>query len=453
MLHRHTGSDPPPTSNDSRDTAIVLGAGVSGLTAAYELANAGYSVKVLESYPIAGGNHISLNKNGYSFDIGSIFFASDNPQFKMFPRALSNCVPAQLLIERLTPDGHVRRYPIDKQDFLSGGIFNVFRIFSSIMISRARVLKPRNADEYSDYYVGRYMKEKSGLKYFLRRFYDMPAEQISINFTRARMDWIRQNGSIRAQAIRLTKRLVSPPAHNDELIPQVLCRPFEGFSVYYAAMTENLQLNGVTFEFSQKVLHIRRESEKFVVNLGDKDIYANRVISTLPLNTSLRLCGLSEKPQLKSSRMITLCCSFSGKRGFKGLVLYNFDSVGEWKRLTMHSDYYGVRNDREYMSVECIATTSQISSLEMFAEFRQQTTDRGVFVGDLKLEAVLELDHAYPIYEHGAEAARSEALEALSAFGVESLGRQGKFDYIPHSTIAIDAVKRYFDERGERKSA
>ena len=440
-------------TSTSLGTAVVLGAGVSGLTAAYVLSKEGWTVRVIDTYPTAGGNHISLNTGGYSFDVGSIFFWADNPQFQMFPEVLKVCTPSRLTIERLAPEGPVRRYPIDREDFSSGGIWGLIRIFASLALSRLRVLNPRNADEYSDYYVGRYLKEKSGLKYFLQRFYDIPAEKISIDFTRARMDWMRQNGSVREQATKLARRILKPKSSKRSPEAQVLNRPFEGFPVYYKAMSDQLRAEGVDFMFDQSIEKIVRNDAAFEVTLGDQSIRADRLISTLPVNTSLRLCGLPERPQLKSSRLVTLCCSFAGKRGFTSVVLYNFDRLGVWKRLTMHSDYYGRRHDREFMCVECIATTSQVSAEDMFAEFRQQTSDRGVFVGDLKLEAVLELDHAYPIYEHGAEAARSEALEALYAFGVESLGRQGKFDYIPHSTIAIDAVKRYFDERGERKSA
>src|SRR4051794_2984550 len=47
---------PPGLSGGSKNTkVIILGAGVAGLTAAYELGKAGYDVKLLEARSFAGG--------------------------------------------------------------------------------------------------------------------------------------------------------------------------------------------------------------------------------------------------------------------------------------------------------------------------------------------------------------------------------------------------------------
>jgi phytoene dehydrogenase-like protein len=82
---------------------LILGAGVTGLASAYFLARSGLRVCLLDDYPTPGGNHISRDLNGFTFDIGSIFFFPDNPQFKMFPDSKENFVPADLRMSRVTP--------------------------------------------------------------------------------------------------------------------------------------------------------------------------------------------------------------------------------------------------------------------------------------------------------------------------------------------------------------
>jgi len=64
-LHDLTGS-----ASDHRPPALVIGAGLGGLSAAMRLGSKGYRVTVLDRLDRAGGRGSSITKGGHRFDLG-----------------------------------------------------------------------------------------------------------------------------------------------------------------------------------------------------------------------------------------------------------------------------------------------------------------------------------------------------------------------------------------------
>ena len=58
----------------SQKKIAVIGAGIAGLSAGYELKKAGFDVTVFESSPVAGGRIQTIKKDGLIFDSGADFF-------------------------------------------------------------------------------------------------------------------------------------------------------------------------------------------------------------------------------------------------------------------------------------------------------------------------------------------------------------------------------------------
>ena len=72
-------------------------------------------------------------------------------------------------------------------------------------------------------------------------------------------------------------------------------------------------------------------------------------------------------------------------------------------------------------------------------DFRQHVSENGLFTGDLKLEGSHIVSNAYPVYTGNADAIAAGVIAALRTLGVESIGRQGGFDYQP--TARVTALK------------
>ena len=161
--------------DESRSDVLILGAGVSGLSAAYFLASQGQSVRVIDSYDHLGGNHISRDIGKYTYDIGAIFFWSDNCQFRMFEGLLDLCVPLDVSIFKVSPSGRIIPYPFSVRDeILNRGLLEqAASICKPGHRSGSQARKIRSAAEFARLHMGARLYEETGLRTYLDRFYGL----------------------------------------------------------------------------------------------------------------------------------------------------------------------------------------------------------------------------------------------------------------------------------------
>jgi protoporphyrinogen oxidase len=197
-----------------------------------------------------------------------------------------------------------------------------------------------------------------------------------------------------------------------------------------------MEAAGVEFRLGERLTLLSSQGGRFLVRTEGGEYRSDRLISTIPLERTMALAGVREAAP-RSSTLTTLCCRFQGEPGFQGTVLYNFHRDGAWKRLTMHSDYYGEADGWRYFSVEATSRADPPSPSALFDDFRAMASSVGLFDGALELVDAFETGFAYPIYDLDAERQRAEGRAALAALGVETVGRQGSFDYLPSSAQAI----------------
>jgi protoporphyrinogen oxidase len=430
--------------------ALVLGAGISGLVAASVLLRQGCgNVLVVDEYEHLGGNHIDVTCGEFTFDIGSFIFQDDSPLLHHFPELLPHYVAIDPTFGRLNPQRVVTRYPISiEDDLLAGGPLELGRILASVAAGRLFHRKRTDARTFARYWIGDRLLRRSGLEHYMQRFYGVPADQIDIRFAESRMLWIREHAMVSTHLRRLlqksTGKTVGPT--NTQL-----ARPREGFAPLYAAARLRLEQMGARFMLGTSLESLEKDGAGFTLTAGGGAVTADRVVSTIPIPQVEALCGLKTSPDLRTTTLLSLFFSFEGERGFPHSVLFNFSHGGAWKRLTMYSDIYGRVQGREYFAAEVNADGPEVDVAAAAEAFRRHATDNGVFTGDLRLEGSHALSTGYPIYTAGAGERAEEARKRLRVFGVESLGRQGGFDYQPtsrHSTLVAEGALSYARSAG-----
>ncbi|MCJ2055400.1 NAD(P)-binding protein [Methylobacterium sp. J-048] len=438
----------PPASTENFD-AVVLGAGISGLVSAAVLHDQGYRrVIVIEEFDKYGGNHIDCAIGPYTFDIGSFIFQDDSPLLAHFPEMLPLYVPIDPTWGKLTPQGAVAGYPLSiKDDILRSGLWGCTRIGLSVLYARIFRSKIGNARDFARYWIGDYLLKRSGLESYMTRFFGIAAEKVDLDFAEKRMLWIKEHSSPRAMLRHLRPHKSAAPTNRQ------LARPRSGYDDLYAVAAEKLGRRGTVFRLGCEVSKIRKVGSTFHLDAAGRTMTAGRLVSTIPINRALDICGLDVDDNLSSVTLISLFFSFVGKKGFDCSVLYNFSHNGFWKRLTMYSDFYGKSDGREYFGVEVIASQAGDSLEIAERDFRSHVAHNHLFDGDLRLEGARFVPNAYPIYVNNAQERVAVALTRLRSFGVESFGRQGGFDYQPTARVSTQNAEAHLRRQPETKAS
>jgi protoporphyrinogen oxidase len=138
---------------------VVIGAGPSGLAAAYEATRHGVSTTVLERLDRVGGLARTVTYNGHRSDIGPHrFFTMNREVQQLFVDILAEDIVRVPRLTRIYYRKKFFNYPLTPLNALFGvGIFNSFRIITSYLTACARrTLSPKPIRSFEDWVVDRF---------------------------------------------------------------------------------------------------------------------------------------------------------------------------------------------------------------------------------------------------------------------------------------------------------
>lgn len=413
---------------------IILGCGISALTAA-KLLSEKHSVLVLERYTEPGGNHQSHMIDGMEFDIGAICFNTNDEQFRHFPELLRECVAKDVDVKKICTTGAIGRYPFDwAAEASSLTLWQRITCAISLFAGRLSPHRQDNARSYAQSRIGNALYRRVGLDLYIRRLFGVDAGGIDYDFALKRMQWLSRETSLRHRLGRLMRsRFAGRPGGGKTVV-----RPAGGFGSYYQRALSRLREQGVEFAFNEAAVKIETMPAFMEIETNTRTYAGKKIISTIPLDEASALCGLPET-NLPTVTMLSLYVALRGSWTPACSIFYNFHGSGNWKRITVHSDFYpGPAAYDKHFTVEITVPPGAAipTSEDAFSDLRAHLLQMRLVEGELTLIGSSQLHNAYPIPEKGFKLRRDAAVARLQSKGVICLGRQGKFEYIPHSNVA-----------------
>ncbi len=244
-------------SENGNKKVVIIGAGPSGLTAAYELCKLGVKSVVLEKDEIVGGISRTVNHRGYLFDIGGHrFFTKVKAVEDLWKEILEE--KKFLDRKRLSRIYYKKKffhYPLQPVNALFGmGIYNSFRTFISYTKTQIFPIKPEVS--FEDWICNKFGRRLyyTFFKTYTEKVWGIPCNEITSEWAAQRIKGLSLFSAIK-------HALVSNRPKNKKNIIKTLIDSFKypekGPGMMWEAVAEIIQTK-------QSVLKTKADVEKII---------------------------------------------------------------------------------------------------------------------------------------------------------------------------------------------
>ncbi|HEY5716970.1 MAG TPA: FAD-dependent oxidoreductase, partial [Motiliproteus sp.] len=299
-------------------TAIIIGAGPAGLTAAYELLQrTDIQPIVLEADDHVGGISATINHNGNRMDLGGHrFFSKSDWVMDWWQRIMpieqqtpSGPIPAQdqpalLMRNRLSRILFLRQlfsYPLSLslRTLRQLGLGRLVRILFSYLGARLLPIHPEQNLE--QFFINRFGRElyQTFFRNYTEKVWGVPCAEISADWGQQRIKGLSITKSVLHALKRLRGRSadVAQKGVETSLIERFLY-PKQGPGQMWESVAAKVQAQGGVLHFHQQVVGVELEGERIVAvttrntQSGEQTRWAaDYVLSTMPIKDLIQAAG------------------------------------------------------------------------------------------------------------------------------------------------------------------
>ncbi|MEB3295331.1 MAG: NAD(P)/FAD-dependent oxidoreductase [Synechococcales bacterium] len=269
-----------------KKSAIVIGAGPAGLTAAYELAKQQVQPIVLEQSHQVGGISRTETYKGYRFDIGGHRFFTKVPEVQqLWQEVLGNDFIKVPRLSRIYYNGKFFQYPLSAFDTLQKiGVFNSIRILWSYLEARQN---PHPVEENLEQWVINRFGDRlyrTFFKTYTEKVWGIPCDQIQA-------EWAAQR--IKGLSIRTAVMNALFGSNDTKTLIKEFDYPRLGPGMMWERFAEKTEAYGGEVHLNTRVLRIEhdgRQVKNVIAAQGDTllNLSAEHFISSMPVSTLLK---------------------------------------------------------------------------------------------------------------------------------------------------------------------
>ncbi len=427
---------------------IVLGAGPAGLAVGHEFSSKGGKVTVLERNPYVGGLCVTIEDDGYKFDLGGHrWFTKNEDLNNWFRRLMEGEIVMVDRISRIYHDGKFFNYPISFKDIVAKThpLTMVHAGLSFLAVSMRQALFPRPVRNMKDAYTAQFGDKlyEMFFKQYSQKVWGKPCEELSA-------DWVTQRSKGLSIATLITNMLLRPKAKAVSLIEQFMY-PRDGYVRIPERMAEDITARGGEIHLGGAVTRIIAHGPNdFEVFYGEGDqlrsVRGQAIVSTIPLGVLARIieptCDEAVKRAASALRfrdLITINLRLKKKQVTPDTWLYVqdkdiiFGRIHEpknWSRAMVPDD------EHTSLVLECFCTKGDeiwsLSDEEIARRCVADLTTKLKFVDPSEVvgfQAVRTVQ-AYPVYDLDYQRNINTVMDFLKTMpGVHVVGRGGSFRY------------------------
>ena len=426
--------------------AVVLGGGLTGLSAACALTRAGYGVKVIEQDATVGGLSKTIHHNGFRFDLGGHRFFTTDAKLNQFVQDLMTdeliTVPRS---SKILMRGRFFDYPLKPVNALFGlGIPTSLRILADYAVERCRrLLRQKECSSLEDWVVDNFGRTMFDIyfKVYSEKVWGIPCNTISAEWVDRRINGLSLATAIRNAFSRVSGRKI-PTLVDEFLYPEL------GIGRISDRLKEEIELlNTVRMDTRvEAIRHAEGMIENIIVSRqGARDeISGKQFISSLPLTHVIRMLEpappahiLEAASRLKFRDLVVVAVMVDKKRVTDQTWIYipetsiPFGRIHEptnWSekmapegKTLLVIEYFSFKGDRIWNETDENLIRTTVDHLEKLGFIRR---------AEVCDSTVVRVPKAYPLFEIGYHELCKELYAYLGSFrNLIIAGRSGMFRY------------------------
>ncbi|GAB4419408.1 MAG: NAD(P)/FAD-dependent oxidoreductase [Thermodesulfovibrionales bacterium] len=430
---------------DKRSQILILGGGLTGLSAGYVLTRAGCRVKVFEGASTVGGLSKTIVKGGFRFDLGGHRFFTKNRKVEDF---VKNLMGGELVSVSRKSKIYMRRryfdYPLKPVNAIFGlGIPTTLKIISDYGSERLRGLirEPANIS-LEDWVVSNFGRRMFDIyfKEYSEKVWGIDCSRISAEWISQRIKGLSLPKAIKNAFLKFSEREI-PTFADSFLYPRL------GIGRISDRLREEIERENNVFTDMrvERINHSGSRIESIVVKNHYSDvIQGGEFVSSIPLPGLINmLCPsppeevLNAASRLRFRDLVVVAIMVNRKRVTDQTWIYipeqdiPFGRIHEptnWSekmapegKTLMVMEFFSNRGDRIWNESDGRLTEITVKNLEAL----------GFIKGHEVLDsAVVRVPCAYPLFEIGYKEACDVIYDYLCRFkNLHISGRGGMFRY------------------------